>query len=215
MSTSNKETFKSPEIVNFYSERLKSFGDTSQGVGWKDDRAQFVRFDQMLKIISNKSDFSINDLGCGSGRFYKYLLSENYEPTSYHGYDILDEMLQSAKKSLMPDPRVTLSKIESAKDMTLSDYTVASGTFNVRGMESEEDWLDHILSTIALMNEKSRIAFAFNLLTGYSDKQFMQPYLYYADPLYLFDYCKRNFSKNVALLHDYFQYDFTIIVRKA
>ncbi|MBM3138043.1 MAG: class I SAM-dependent methyltransferase, partial [Chloroflexi bacterium] len=30
----------------------------------------------------------------------------------------------------------------------------------------------------------------------------------------LFDYCKVNFSKNVALLHDYKLYDFTIIVRK-
>jgi hypothetical protein len=42
----------------------------------------------------------------------------------------------------------------------------------------------------------------------------MRDDLYYADPLFLFDYCKRNFAKNVALLHDYRIYDFTIIVRK-
>ena len=39
--------------------------------------------------------------------------------------------------------------------------------------------------------------------------------LYYADPCALFDYCKRNFSRNVALLHDYKIYDFTLIVRKS
>ena len=38
--------------------------------------------------------------------------------------------------------------------------------------------------------------------------------LYYADPMYLFDYCKRHFAKDVALLHDYSLYDFTLIVRK-
>ncbi len=27
----------------------------------------------------------------------------------------------------------------------------------------------------------------------------MQPHLYYSDPLYLFDYCKRNFSKDGSL----------------
>jgi hypothetical protein len=64
------------------------------------------------------------------------------------------------------------------------------------------------------MHDKSRLGFAFNHLSSYSDKEYMQSYLYYADPLFLFDYCKKNFSKNVALIHDYGQYDFTIIVRK-
>ncbi|HAI76542.1 MAG TPA: SAM-dependent methyltransferase, partial [Microscillaceae bacterium] len=56
--------------------------------------------------------------------------------------------------------------------------------------------------------------FAFNALTSYSDLEFRKQELYYSDPLYLFDYCKKNFGKNVALLHDYNQYDFTIIVKK-
>ena len=63
-------------------------------------------------------------------------------------------------------------------------------------------------------NDLSRKGFASNFLTKYSDANKMQADLYYADPLYLFDYCKRIFSKNVALLHDYRIYDFTILVRK-
>jgi hypothetical protein len=43
----------------------------------------------------------------------------------------------------------------------------------------------------------------------------MQDYLYYADPRVLFDHCKTRYSKNVALLHDYGLYEFTILVRKA
>jgi hypothetical protein len=64
------------------------------------------------------------------------------------------------------------------------------------------------------MHEKSSKGFAFNALTKYSDEDKMQDYLFYSDPLYLFDYCKKHFSRNVALLHDYNQYDFTILVRK-
>jgi hypothetical protein len=30
----------------------------------------------------------------------------------------------------------------------------------------------------------------------------------------IFDICKRKFSRNVALLHDYGLYEFTILVRK-
>ena len=42
----------------------------------------------------------------------------------------------------------------------------------------------------------------------------MRPHLHYGDPLWFFDWCKRKYSRNVALLHDYDLYDFTIIVRK-
>jgi hypothetical protein len=33
------------------------------------------------------------------------------------------------------------------------------------------------------------------------------------DPLRLFDHCKRTFSPDVALLHDYPLWEFTILVR--
>jgi hypothetical protein len=54
------------------------------------------------------------------------------------------------------------------------------------------------------------------MLTSYSDSGRMarRPDLYFADPLFYFDYCKRNFSPDIALLHDYGLYDFTVLVRK-
>ena len=64
------------------------------------------------------------------------------------------------------------------------------------------------------MNQISTKGFSFNVLTSYSDKEFMRDYLYYANPLDLFDYCKKNFSKQVALLHDYNLYEFTLLIRK-
>ena len=56
--------------------------------------------------------------------------------------------------------------------------------------------------------------FAFNCLTSYSDPERMQPYLYYSDPLRLFDHCKRRYARDVALWHDYGAYEFMIVVRK-
>jgi hypothetical protein len=71
-----------------------------------------------------------------------------------------------------------------------------------------------VVDSLKRFNDLSRKGFASNFLTKYSDADRMRPDLYYADPLYLFDYCKRNFSRNVALLHDYRIYDFTILNRK-
>jgi hypothetical protein len=64
------------------------------------------------------------------------------------------------------------------------------------------------------MDEISTRGFSFNVLTSYSDEDKKRDYLYYADPLFLFDYCKRHFSRKVALLHDYPIYEFSILVRK-
>jgi len=64
------------------------------------------------------------------------------------------------------------------------------------------------------MNEYCEKGFSFNCLTSYSDDDKMKDYLYYANPMELFDLCKRKYSRNVALLHDYDLYEFTILVRK-
>jgi SAM-dependent methyltransferase len=189
-------------------------GDSSKGVGWKNDEAQRVRFAQLLKIIKERSGFSINDLGCGTAKLYDFLHSEGFSPALYYGYDILDEMIGISEARLRSVSKIKLKRIFLAEEMETSDYTVASGIFNVKYQAAEYEWLNYVLSTLECMNLKSIRGFAFNLLTKYSDKEFMQSYLYYADPLYFFDYCKRNLSKDVALLHDYGQFDFTILVRK-
>ena len=43
----------------------------------------------------------------------------------------------------------------------------------------------------------------------------MRDYLYYPNPCEVFDWCKRRYAKDVALLHDYGLYAFTMLVRKS
>ena len=95
------------------------------------------------------------------------------------------------------------------------EHVIASGIFNVRGVAiSTDDWEAYVHRTLDRLDEHSRKGFAFNVLTGYSDVERMRPDLYYADPCAVFDHCKRKYARNVALLHDYDLYEFTIIVRK-
>ena len=75
-------------------------------------------------------------------------------------------------------------------------------------------WLNHIKSILHNIDTQSSKGFAFNCLTKYSDADKIMPHLYYADPAEIFHFCKQNYSRNVALLHDYDLYEFTILVRK-
>ena len=124
----------------------------------------------------------------------------------------MPEMVQIAKDKHKSLPNVRF--FENEKHLPVSDYLIAGGIFNVKFECSDEDWTKHILLHLGRMNRLCKKGFSFDLLTSYSDKEKMQAELYYADPCFFFDFCKRNFSRNVALLHDYQIFDFTIIVRK-
>ena len=96
------------------------------------------------------------------------------------------------------------------------DYLLASAIFNNKFDAPADHWRDHTLRVLQKMNALCTCGFSFNMLSSYADAPRMaeRPDLFFADPLFYFDHCKRSFSRDVALLHDYGLYDFTILVRK-
>lgn len=201
-------------IEEYYTKKINAFGKTPKGVDWKDEETQIIRFKQLLKIIDNNKEFSINDLGCGYGTLLEYMNKNSFFNFQYNGYDLSKKMIEYAKDIEVDNTNCKFSLIKHPDEIVLSDYTIASGIFNVKMEHGEFEWLSYILETIHEMNKKSTKGFSFNILTKYSDKEFMRDDLYYADPLFFFDYCKRNYSKNVSLIHDYNLYEFTILVKK-
>ena len=128
------------------------------------------------------------------------------------GIDISEDMIAAARTRHPQDKCVEFA-VGNTPDR-VHDYCVASGIFNVRLKTPDAEWLSYLLTTLDIMHEFGAQGFAFNALTSYSDVDKMRDDLYYANPVHLFDHCKRRYSPNVALLHDYGLYEFTILVRK-
>lgn len=198
-------------VGSYYSAKVSRHGATAAGVDWNSIASQELRFAQLLKVCNTSERFSINDFGCGYGALVDYLEQCGYQ-FDYSGYDIAPEMIEHATR--LHRDRRHCTFLATVPALRVADYTIASGIFNVKINANEDDWQRYILDTLAKLSELSTKGFAFNVLTSYSDKDRMRPDLHYADPLYLFDYCKRNFSRYVALLHDYPLYEFTILVKK-
>ena len=199
------------EIADYYSTKLAEHGETPRGVDWNGEEGQTLRFVQLAKLIEGVESYSLNDLGCGYGALYEHL-SVLHGNLSYYGYDISHEMIMAASRR--HEGKSNCQFVESHRPTIEADYGVASGIFNVRLGRSDEEWKEHLIIALDALNDTSRKGFAFNCLTSYSDTHKMRDYLYYADPCELFDLCKRRYSRNVALLHDYGLYEFTILVRK-
>lgn len=198
-------------VRKYYDEKLSVYGPTPRGVDWNSFESQNMRFEQLLKICGDDKGISIVDYGCGYGALIKYLRYKNYK-FHYQGFDVSPAMIEKAKEL-----NTGYDNCNFYSDKTLiktADYSIASGIFNVKlNMESNQ-WEEYMLATLGEMCKLGKKGFAFNSLTKYSDPEYMRTDLHYADPLFLFDYCKENFSKYVSLLHDYPLYEFTILVRK-
>jgi SAM-dependent methyltransferase len=199
------------EIGRYYTGKLAAHGPSAQGVDWNSAESQRLRFDQLVRVCG-EADFQLNDIGCGYGAFFDYLRSLGRK-CDYLGVDISEAMIARAEALHAGQPGCRF--LAGRRAGRQADYTVASGIFSVRLSAADGEWHAHLLRTLEEMDAGSRRGFAFNCLTKYSDAEHMKDYLFYADPCELFDFCKKRFSRNVALLHDYGLYEFTILVRKA
>jgi SAM-dependent methyltransferase len=199
------------QVADYYEGKLAQHGETARGVDWNGEESQVLRFEQLSRVIEAGESFSVNDLGCGWGACFEFLAARHPD-FSYVGIDVAEAMVEAARRRFAGDARVRFE--HGSAPAAAADYTLASGIFNVRLDRSDADWLEYLYATLDVLDRGSRRGFAFNCLTSYSDADKMRPHLYYADPCALFDRCKRRYSRQVALLHDYGLYEFTILVRK-
>ena len=198
-------------VAEYYDGKLDQFGTSPAGVDWNSAESQQVRFRQLARLLpGNDTEFSLLDYGCGYGALLDYL-QPAYSKIRYTGFDISAKMISAAAGSHPSSAAEWLTKIADGRKF---DYVVASGIFNVRLEQPKVEWEEYILASLAEFNRLAAGGFAFNILTSYSDPEYRKDYLHYADPQLMFEHCMRTFSPQVALLHDYQLYEFTVIVRR-
>lgn len=201
------------KLNEYFSEKLEHFGATSKGVDYNGPEAQERRFAQLVKVIDTSRPFSVIDYGSGYGAMFDFLQAKGWQ-FEYYGIDLIEKMVIAGREAHQEFANAHFTTDES--EVPVADYLLAGAIFNIKLETSYEDWRAFTVKTLHRMNELCSKGFSFNMLTSYSDADRMaqRPDLFYGDPLFFFDLCKRNFSRNVALLHDYGLYDFTILVRK-
>jgi SAM-dependent methyltransferase len=198
-------------VERYYSGRFAEFGATARGVDWNSEASQELRFAQLLRLLESDAPFSINDYGCGYGALVPYL-DRRFGSFTYTGFDLSEAMISYARDQA--GGRVGVGFVASGDELPVADFSVASGIFNVSLGVDRDEWTQYVLERIDRLDELSTAGFAFNMLTSYSEPEKMRDDLYYGDPAFFFEHCKRRHSPHVALLHDYGLWEFTVLVRK-
>ncbi len=201
------------KLNEYFSEKLETFGTTPKGVDYNGPQAQELRFEQLVKVINPALPFSVIDYGSGYGAMFEFLQAKEWT-FEYYGIDLIEKMVLAGREKFkrFPNAHFTTSEGEAPR----ADYLLAGAIFNIKMDTPYEEWQEFVFKTLHRMDKLCSKGFSFNMLTSYSDADRMaqRPDLFYGNSVLFFDYCKRNFSRNVALLHDYGLYDFTILVRK-
>lgn len=197
------------DVEQYYSGRLREHGPTALGVDWNSAESQRLRFEQLARLWEGEAGMiNLIDYGCGYGALLDFLDGRG-TPVKYQGYDVSPAMVEAASRRAAPDRTFTSQHATLAR----ADWVVASGIFNVRLKQDDGAWTAYMRRAVADLASLGRRGFAFNALTSYADQDKQRQDLYYADPGYWFDLCKRAHSPKVTLLHDYALYEFTILVR--
>lgn len=208
--TSPEDTLN--QLRQFFDDKIKAHGATGEGVGWKDTDAQRARYAQLLHLFEpDVPRFSVVDYGCGVGALAAYLAEQGYE-MDYVGYDMTPASISAAQAAYGHLRGVRFTADES--ELRPADYVVGCGLFSMRLNTPDDEWYAYMLHTIERLWSLSTRGIVFNSLTSYSDPEHMRPELFYPDPMQVFDFCKRQLSRNVALYHDYDLYDWTMVVRR-
>jgi hypothetical protein len=197
-------------LREMFRDYIHEHGVTSAGVGWPDPAKHRIRFDKLATLFEGGPDrFSVNDLGAGWGALFPYLVDDRgFDVARYVGYELSPEMIDAARATIV-DPRASF--VEASTVTEDADYTIVCGTLVNKCEASDEEWTEYVLRTLRTVTERSRRGFAFNLFTTYVD--WKEDHLYYGDPGFFFDFCKRELSRSVALLHDYPLWEWTMVVR--
>lgn len=199
-------------VAAYYTRTVEKYGATPRGVDWRCAASQELRFVQLLKVCDFTRPFSLNDVGCGYGALVSYLAwRHSGSEIDYLGIDGSAAMVRRARRRHGRDAaRFALGWVSPR----VTDYSVASGIFNVKLEHSLESWERHVASTLAAMNETSRRAFAVNFM-GPEGISHGAEGLYRTTPQPWIRHCEREFGGRVEVLLNYGLREFTLLIRKA
>ena len=200
------------KINNSYTNRLMKYGNSPQGLFWKNSFTQIHRFELIITALNKYSDlkkFTICDIGCGYGKFFEFLRNKLNESTfQYQGCDLNNRLIDYCTKNYS-DKNCKFYKKSLPKGIV--DFSVMSGTFNLSVTNNINIWEKYILKNLTSIWKQTNKIMAFNLLNQNERK--IEQGLYYTNKNWIKDICEQNFGKTEIMFSSILPDDILIIVK--
>lgn len=199
-------------IARYYTAKIERHGPTPAGVDWPSARAQELRFAQLLRVCDFGAPLTLDDIGCGYGALLGHI--ERTSPAAtvdYLGVDLSAAMVTRARRLWRDRPTAAFEV--GGRSPRTADYSVASGTFNVRIDEPIELWERFVADTLRGMAAASRRGFAVNFLKPLPRGTDTVPELYRPPRGRWSAFCESALGRTVSVVDGYGLREITLLVR--
>lgn len=175
-------------------------GCSAEGVGWTLPNIQDDNFQALIEVWARDPDATglvINDIGCGYGALFDYIKDmPAMQGGHYFGIDLNPKMIAAAQ-SRIQDERAHFSV--GSRLVKTAHYTLASGTYTICRNAEPDEWEAYIFENLHHLARRSERGFAFNMLSPHLQPETKDMYL--ADPTKFLDFCIRELTDDVTLMH--------------
>ncbi len=200
------------KINNSYAKRLKKYGNTPQGLFWRNSFTQIHRYELIFTAINKYYDlknFTICDVGCGHGKFLEFLKKRmNNSVFHYQGCDLNFKLINYCKKKFS-NKNCTFFQKSSPKGFV--DFSVMSGTFNLCVTHDIYIWEKYLLKNLTNIWRYTNKVMIFNLL--HKNERKIDKGLYYSNKNWIKNICEKRFGKTEVFLSSILPNDILIMVK--
>lgn len=173
---------------------------------------QDIRFKAHTRFLDKSLKVSILDYGCGFGDLANFLETRGFS-YEYCGIDMMDDFIIESKRLHYQNKKAKFVQINSCTDVNEDyDYTIISGTFNVKYFDDKEEHRDFVYATLKYLFEKTKIVLSVDFMTDHVD--FIGENAYHQNPGELIEFVKDNLSRRFILDQSYMPYEYCLTVFK-
>ena len=201
------------EIASHYDSCFEIHGDTHRGLDWPNEQDMYKRYQIMLELVRGgyrEDKFSLLDFGCGTSGLYKYILDHKLEKIEYSGLDISRNFIETSTKKFPKNRYYCVDVLSNDFDLPIFDYVIYNGVFTIKKTLTFDDMF-HFMRTILMgMVEKTRVGFAFNVMSKQVDWE--RDDLFHLPLDILANFLTKSISRNFIIRNDYGLYEYTVYV---
>jgi hypothetical protein len=199
--------FKTKHVENLYREAFLKHGDTPHSVFWPRGR-QNERWETLTRDLSKYTSGDLLDYGCGLAHMRPWL-DTAFPRLTYFGADLVQEFVEACREKY---PNTTFYQASDPIQIPrMFDYTVASGTFNIRYAEERNHW-SIVRELIRHLWAKTNRSMALDFMHTMVD--YRQTNAYHQDIKMLVEFLREEISSSVKLDFTHLPYEVVALIHR-
>jgi len=207
-------TKKYLDIVAYYEECLRHFGDSHLGVDWASAESAETRYRVMLDLIRSPPGQAVSllDLGCGASHLLEFIARQRITGVDYSGLDLSPAFVALSRRKHPEIRYYCVDLLEPRTTLPRFDYVVMNGVFTQKRNLTVDEMFEYLSALLEKAFALARRGVAFNVMSAHLGWE--GPHLFHL-PFDRLAHVLAGLGGNFILRNDYGLPEYTVYVYRS